>query len=193
LNFTEKDKKVFSAFCLVAEECNHHSEISMTNIAKKLNISRQAFHKSYYKTPDEIINAFHYYMDKDIRAKFDEFSKTGCTNWVKFFANDFLPMIYEEREFLRVFYGPVADPSYLHFMEDSYSGYLRPYISEDTFPEIHSDLAARAIIRQVLATISVWIRQPRPEPPLLFAKTFTYLLNNSTDDLFTKRKDLNEK
>lgn len=186
MKFTSTDERVFNAFCLVANESEFRSDITMAKIAQKMGISKQAINKYYYKNVNEIINALHYYVDQEVNDKIQNFinNKSNKKNLISFLAAEILPLLYKNREYLYVLYGEVADASWFKFIKMTYSPIIEPYIANfiDCI-DIDSQFLASIIIKQVIAIIGEWLSSPLPENPLTFQKKFIYLMLHSTSEL----------
>ncbi|MGM9886630.1 MAG: TetR/AcrR family transcriptional regulator [Lactococcus sp.] len=185
-NFTERDKRAFSAFCLVAEESTYRTDISMSKIAAKMGISRQALGKNYFRNVNEIIYFLHVYIDQTIQPQFKHFVASKRTDLPLFMAKELLPLLYDKREYLHVLYGSVADPSWNAYLENTYTDILEPYFS--TTAGIEARFLAQAVTRQILTIIGMWMADEIPEHPLTFSDKFLYLMNHSVNDLVSIQK-----
>lgn len=184
MKFAQSDERIFDAFCIVASESTYRTDITMTKIAEKMGISKQALHKSYYKNVNEIICALHYYVDQEPLEKLKNFDKNNSKDLINFFAYDILPLLYKKRDYFQVIYGHIADPSWTKFIKDNYSTILFSYLdnTEKRF-QINSEVIAHIVIRQVLSVLAAWLTSPSPENPLIFSKKFIYLMTHSTYNL----------
>lgn len=194
MKFEKIDEQIFIAFTLVASESRYHSEITLSQLASKVGITRQAIHKSHYKNIDEVIRGLHFFIDQKPNSKLKKFV-LNCegrqkTSLVKFFAAEILPDLYDKRQYLKVLYGGVADPSWTVFIVQSYVDILVPYFknSKDSL-DLDATFIAKLVVTQVMAIISNWITQEEPEIPSVFAKKFTFLINYSIGDLIDKSNE----
>lgn len=153
----------------------------MAKIAEKMGISKQALNKSYYKDVNEIIHFLHIYVDQDIQDKFQTFVEHHQKDLILFIAKEILPMLFKNKEYLCILYGTVADPSWLGYLEDTYSNIVQSHFHG--IYGFESEFLSKIIIRQVMSIIAPWLIQEKPEDALLFSKKFIFLMTHSTDDL----------
>ncbi|MDR2976622.1 MAG: hypothetical protein LBV19_04855 [Streptococcaceae bacterium] len=188
MKFSRKDILVMDAFCLVAKESKYRTDISMTKIAEKLGISRQALVKTYFKNVNEIIGSLHYFVDQEIRELISDLATDNIEKFLDDFAYQALPVIYEKRDYLSVLYGNVADPGWYGFLENTYFEILSPYFGTTSRKnDVLSGFLTRMAIRQIICILSSWLTSPNPESPLLFSKKFIYLTTHSVYDLMERR------
>lgn len=187
MHFTNYDIKIFSAFCLVAKESNNPNEVTISKIALKLGVTRQAIYKSYYRNINEIINALHLYIEKDIYGCFEhELKQKGSScNYIQFIANDILPKLYQKREYLNILYGTSIDTSWHSFLVKKYTHLLNQKLlkNENKLSTEYTEF----IVSQALAVIGVWMRCEEPEHPIYFKKRFLFLMNNSISEILYKK------
>lgn len=190
--FTSKDKKVFDAFCLVANESDSRDNITIPKVAKKLGISRQALNKQGYHSIDEIIDGLHHFVNQQSKPLIlDFFAKANSepSDFVSFFSDALLPILYTHRHYFHTLYGSIADPSWMKFVEETYGSIIEPHLDE-VDKSINRKLLSKIFIRQVMAIIACWLADKEPEHPLDFRKKFAYLMNHSACN-FLKASDKN--
>lgn len=175
LNFSKKDERIFRAFCLVAQESSKHSEISIPKIAQKLDISRQAFHYSYYKNIDELINSLHYYIDQDAKKIFKNHILKNSISFkelIDFFAYEIIPELYDKREYIGVLYGGIADPGWIPFIHKTYMTCISFYNYKEEF-NVH------IFISEAISIVSSWMLQETIESPITFSNKFVFFMTHS--------------
>ncbi|KEP87899.1 hypothetical protein X279_04885 [Oenococcus oeni IOEB_0501] len=69
----EIDERIFTAFVLVIKESSSYSKITLTSVANKLGMSRQALYKTHYQSIDELVIALHYFIDQNPQMKLKNF------------------------------------------------------------------------------------------------------------------------
>lgn len=183
MNFTNYDLKIFSAFCLVTTESTSTNQVTISRIAKKLDVTRQAIYKSHYSNIDEIINALHLYIEEDIQKSFQyQIQKDGkMFDWIHFIANDILPKLYQKREYLNVLYGTTVDTTWHDFLTKKYTTLLNQSLvaTKKDFAIEYNEY----IVAEALAIIGVWMKYPEPEHPIYFGKRFIFLMEHSISNI----------
>jgi hypothetical protein len=182
MQFTQYDKRIFLAFCAVANESDCRSEVTMAKIAAKIDITRQGIRKYGYANVDEIINALRFYVTQEIQTEFQTFLAHNKSNFIPFFATRILPLIYEKRDYFKVLHGPVADAAYIYFAKDIYIPIFESCLALPKEFENDSEIFADVLIRRITSTITAWLMSPNPENPITFQEKFLFLMSHSASE-----------
>lgn len=183
MKFSTYDLRIFSAFCLVANESNTPNQVTISKIAQKLDITRQAIYKSHYSNVDEIIHALHLYIEEDIHSSFTKqiSNSNSSFNCIEFIANDIVPKLYDKREYLSVLYGNKIDTTWQEFLTKRYTSALNQLLEINKNP--YSSQYSEYIVAQALSIIGVWMKSKQPEHPIYFSKRFIFLMEHSISEI----------
>lgn len=183
MKFNQYDLNIFSAFCAVAEKSSTPDQVKISEIAKKLGVSRQSIYKSHYRNINEIINALHLYIEEDINRDFQNAIVTNKESFdcIYFIAYNILPKLFLKKEYLHVLYGTSVDPSWHNFLTKRYTHMLSHFFHTKNSKLDEEDY--EFIVAQTLAIIGVWMRSDKPEEPIYFSKKFYFMLEHSIADI----------
>lgn len=182
--YSNSEIRVFDAFCVVARENEAYGKVTLSKIAEEMGISRQALTKSYFRDLEEIIVAFHNYVDQDVSEKMRTYVATGQKELSAFLVTEIFPLLYRKRKYLRVLYGEAADPSWPFYVVEKYSQLLFPYFSESIKRfNLEPTFVTRSIVCIVFSAITDWLSAPEPEKPELFGEKFLALMEHSFIEL----------
>ncbi|MDR0199950.1 MAG: hypothetical protein LBI43_05165 [Streptococcaceae bacterium] len=185
ITFREKDVRIFEELCWLAKDASHFSDVTIEKIAGRMNLSRQAIYKNYYRSIDDILESMHIFVDQEGQSKIKEFLRSKNSGFIHFLADEILPIIYEKRQFQATLYR--YDPTWLSYIEKAYLPIFSRYLKETIKVTFDSDFAARLVIQQILTILSQWVQKEQPETPLDFHDKFIYLLSVSPTELMNEK------
>ena len=190
----EIDERIFTAFVLVIKESSSYSKITLTSVANKLGMSRQALYKTHYQSIDELVIALHYFIDQNPQMKLKKFLSQQAayqhTDLIHFFAEEILPDLYSKRQYLQILYKGIACPPWTRFIMKSYIDILEPYFKgSEAKTGLSVEFMMQLAITQTLTIIANWMNQPKPENPATFSKKFIFLMTHSINDLISINPD----
>lgn len=113
-------EKIIDAFFALASENPEKSNFTISEIASKAGISRQAIYQKHFKNFNEIILYVHNLIDKEICQVFNNYNPSSNINPLDYIAENVLPAIWKERQWIRCLYTTNIDPNF----EDFYCIYL---------------------------------------------------------------------
>ncbi|MDR0199440.1 MAG: TetR/AcrR family transcriptional regulator [Streptococcaceae bacterium] len=186
ISYSSTDIRIFGAFCQTTKEVSSFSEITLPKIAAHAAMTRQSLYQTYYKSVDELIKAMQLYVDQDGQEKIKHFVSQKNKGFLKFFALEVLPLIYENRTFQAALYGDILYSGWIAYLENTYSPILEKYIQTDSSQLLEPRYTANLVLRQILAILSQWMRSPQPETPILFKDKFLYLMKLSPAELLNE-------
>jgi AcrR family transcriptional regulator len=182
--YKSNEIRVFDAFCAAAVEKTNSKPVTLTEIAAKMGISRQALVKSYFPDVDNIVASLHNYVDEEIFEMFRAFVDSGNRNLFVFLADEVFPILYRKRKYLHALYDTNADSSWLTFVVRKYSLLFQPFFSEsEERIGLKPAFVAKCVVCNVIALISAWLRSPSPESPEQFGRKLLTLMSLSFDEV----------
>ena len=177
---TEGQKKIIAAFFEVAATVGDTDKITIKMIADQVGIRRESIYKYHFRNIDEIINHIHNLIDKEVfeRFKYHTIDKGGDAVW--FLTYEFLPVLYEKREWLKILYSTKVDPSWMEFLVNRYVPIIKEYLDLNNKNEpIHNLYLSKIVVKEFLSIVSTWLTHDEPESLASFQKKFLYLLKLS--------------
>lgn len=91
-------QKILDAFYDLAMQNPNEANLSMSDLAKKVGISRQAIYKHHFNSVDDIIESIHESIDKPIYEMFLEYDTLENKDPFLFIADNIFPILYENRK-----------------------------------------------------------------------------------------------
>lgn len=105
-------EKIIDAFFALASENPEKSNFTISEIASKAGISRQAIYQKHFKNFNEIILYVHNLIDKEICQVFNNYNPSSNINPLDYIAENVLPAIWKERQWIRCLYTTNIDPNF---------------------------------------------------------------------------------
>ena len=99
-------QKILDAFYDLAMQNPNEANLSMSDLAKKAGISRQAIYKHHFNSVDDIIESIH----KPVYEAFLEYNTLTNKDPFLFIADNIFPILYENRKWLKMLYSSSTDP-----------------------------------------------------------------------------------
>ena len=189
---SDRQRQIIDAFFLVVEEASEPKKITMDMITKKAGISRQSIYDKHFSNIGEIIDKIHALVSEECEVRMQKFFSDGYRDYnddfFKFFEQEILPLLYEKRDWLKILYSKVLDSSWADYAHKVYTPYIELYIKKTgNQSPLANDFICSLIVRQIIAIISNWLTNDRPEPASLFQKKFDYLIKTSTYELLFEK------
>lgn len=184
---TDSQQRVIDMFFIIAKETPDIKKISLQMIADRLGIRRESIYKYCFRTPEEILERAHYLIDIKIEVAVTNFIESSNHNVNIFLTDKMLPILYEHREWLQIFYSTTLDPQWGVFLEKKYSPLIKKYldkIKKDHF--IPNKFLSLLILKQFSSIISVWLKAPNPEPVSIFKKKFLIVFKTPPYDFLNQ-------
>ena len=180
---------IVNAVFRIASKNPKKRELTMAEIAKEAGISRQAIYQKHFANVKEIFNYIHRSMTDEVFATF----KTSITNpknhsIYEAVANDIIPLVYQKRDRVYVFYHTSLDTGVSNFLEAHYVDLLEHAAIEiDNKGPFSNKSMMRIVINYIFSIVGEWIAEDFPDPPEVFAKKFLDLMESSPKDLIDAR------
>mgnify|MGYP000852774160 FL=1 len=114
-------QKILDAFYDLAMQNPDEVNLSMSDLAKKAGISRQAIYKHHFHNVDDIIESIHENIDKPIYEAFLEYNTLTNKDLFLFIADNIFPILYENRKWLKMLYSSSADPYWTNYLKKIYT------------------------------------------------------------------------
>lgn len=182
-------QRIITAFFRLAEKDPLRSDFSFSEIAEEAGIARQTIYRNHYNSPSEIIQDIHQEIDHKINREMKLF-KGSPEEAVDFFADRIIPLLYQDKVWLRYLYSTAADPTWRPFLKRNYHHWLDKHLDLDgRVADLDRQLALDMAVTMVLAMLEAWITQPVPVPPELFGPQFKQLCHHSLADLVGLEKE----
>lgn len=181
---------IVSAFISLAKQNPQRSSFTMSEIAKKAGISRQAIYQKHFHNYDDIIKYIHEQADQQIFQIFNNYCSRRDGNPIECFANFAIPLVYENRNIIRTLFITQADPSWKEFLRDTYSKWILKNVHYNKEFDFSEDDMTYIVANMIITFIEAWIRKENPTPPEKFKKTFLLLTTISLQDyIILQEKD----
>lgn len=174
----ETRQQIINAYFRLALKSPEQSEFSLTEIAKEDQISRQAIYQKHYRNVQEIKEDLSSQLLKEIEKVFGEQKHQANHKFLENFAEHVLPLFYQYRQDLRVFYTTSLSAHLQIKSESFFQKWLRPYLKNKR-PNINK--MAFAMAKMLSALIATWLTEDFPLPVSCFKQTFMNLLTNFSD------------
>lgn len=171
-------ERIIQAFFELALNEPSKARFSLAEIAKQAAISRQAIYKNHFNSIEEIIEEIHQILYAEFSTALKMYDPAVEPDPFVFFAEQFVPVFYNHRKWVRCLYITAADPSWIPFLAsvllEFQSKHVRINHEELQVPK---KKAAQLLVKGVMGLLEVWISQPEPTPPQQFAQTFLSVIN----------------
>ncbi|WP_049507291.1 TetR/AcrR family transcriptional regulator [Streptococcus anginosus] len=183
-------QKILDAFYDLAMQNPNEANLSMSDLAKKAGISRQAIYKHHFNSVDDIIKSIHESIDKPIYEMFLEYDTLENKDPFLFIADNIFPILYENRKWLKMLYSSSTDPYWTNYLKKIYTKWALENIKPNqSLIDLPDDFIISLLVHYVIANIEVWITQENPLPPQVFKEKFLTLVHSSLDQYISLDKD----
>ena len=185
-------QKILDAFYDLAMLNPDETNLSMSELAKKAGISRQAIYKHHFHNIDDIIAFIHDSIDKPVYETFLEYSTLTNKDPFLFIADKIFPILYENRKWLKMLYSSSTDPYWTNYLKKIYTKWALENIKPNqSLIDLPDDFIISLLVHYVIANIEVWITQENPLPPQIFKEKFLTLVHTSIDQYISSEKTEN--
>lgn len=176
---------IYVAFFRLASKKPYEAHtITIADIAKEAQISRQAIYQKHFRNVADIITSINNDIDKSIRAKLHKYRPVPGISPLAIIANEILPFLYEHREKMYIIHTTSVAPAWALFFEKEYKIWIKPYIKKPAERlGVSKTFLLKLYIKQIISVISTWLSERYPDPPEKFKVVFLQLMCSSTNDL----------
>ncbi|MCY7184323.1 TetR/AcrR family transcriptional regulator [Streptococcus gallolyticus] len=170
-------EKIIDAFFALASENPEKSNFTISEIASKAGISRQAIYQKHFKNFNEIILYVHNLIDKEICQVFNNYNPSSNINPLDYIGENVLPAIWKERQWIRCLYTTNIDPNFEGFIVSTYTKWGASNIvpKEGQF-NLSNEEVVQLVTSLTVVVIKNWITQDNPSPPKQFKGEFLRLI-----------------
>lgn len=170
-------KKIAETLLELAFEFEDFSTISIEQIIRDAGVSKSTFYK-YFQTKHDIFKYIHNSIDAEIYQKMceqnNQINEADSQTILAFIADDILPLLYKQRNVIKLLYNSAIDPYWEPFLEKRYikwsSKLFRTNVNHQF--NLKSPFIRRLIVKFVLSLIATWITSPFPAAPKEFRPKF---------------------
>ncbi len=178
-------QRIITAFFRLAEKEPLRSNFSFSEIAKEAGIARQTIYRNHYNSSEEIILDIHQEIDHKISSRLAHFEGNG-DDAITFFASEIIPLLYQDKLWLRYLYSTAADPTWRPFLKRHYRQWLSQHLQIDgSMADLDQQFALDIVVTTMLAIIESWITQPVPVPPEIFGEQFKKIVGHALVDFLS--------
>lgn len=169
-------EKILGAFFELVTENPQKTNFTISEIALKAGVSRQAIYQKHFRNFNEIITYVDDYIIVQIRQWCSQYNIEKDGNPMDYIANKLLPFVYENREYLKTLHTATIAKSFEDTIIISFTDWaidiIRP--QSETF-NLPKDVLTKIIVEQIVVIIKTWLLQEAPIPPQEFKKDFLNL------------------
>lgn len=169
-------EKILCAFFELVTENPQKTNFTISEIALKAGVSRQAIYQKHFRNFNEIITYVDDYIIVQVRQWCSQYNIEKDGNPIDYIANKLLPFVYENREYLKTLHTATVAKSFEDTIIVSFTEWaidiIRP--QSETF-NLPKDVLTKIIVEQIVVIIKTWLLQEAPMPPQEFKKDFLNL------------------
>ncbi|SFQ55669.1 TetR/AcrR family transcriptional regulator [Streptococcus equinus] len=169
-------EKILCAFFELVTENPQKTNFTISEIALKAGVSRQAIYQKHFRNFNEIITYVDDYIIVQVRQWCSQYNIEKDGNPMDYIANKLLPFVYENREYLKTLHTATVAKSFEDTIIVSFTEWaidiIRP--QSETF-NLPKDVLTKIIVEQIVVIIKTWLLQEAPMPPQEFKKDFLNL------------------
>lgn len=169
-------EKILGAFFELVTENPQKTNFTISEIALKAGVSRQAIYQKHFRNFNEIITYVDDYIIVQVRQWCSQYNIEKDGNPMDYIANKLLPFVYENREYLKTLHTATVAKSFEDTIIVSFTEWaidiIRP--QSETF-NLPKDVLTKIIVEQIVVIIKTWLLQEAPMPPQEFKKDFLNL------------------
>ncbi|SEI70066.1 TetR/AcrR family transcriptional regulator [Streptococcus equinus] len=169
-------EKILCAFFELVTENPQKTNFTISEIALKAGVSRQAIYQKHFRNFNEIITYVDDYIIVQVRQWCSRYNIEKDGNPMDYIANKLLPFVYENREYLKTLHTATVAKSFEDTIIVSFTEWaidiIRP--QSETF-NLPKDVLTKIIVEQIVVIIKTWLLQEAPMPPQEFKKDFLNL------------------
>lgn len=177
-------ERIITAFFRLAAKFPDRTAFSIAEIADEAGISRQAIYKNHFNSPEEITEYIHTAVDRKVSESLSGSPKT-VVRALHYFSEEILPILYENRTWLRYLYSTSADPVWRRFLTEKYRRWIIDNLALNVKQiKISKEQAATLVVNNILSIIEIWVSEEIPATPHDFKHTFLELCKLSIKDYY---------
>lgn len=170
-------KKIMDSY-LYLVDLHNSLEISISDITNVAGVSRATFY-NHFDSVEDVIPC----IEESVDAKISECINNhpnGVTKGIGIIdviSNEILPLIYENREILKILYISPLHPYWIDYLKANYSKWVSSFKSEYDCRTVPSYYAENLTYLFFFSIIELWVSKPVPETPAEFRKIFHSLFS----------------
>ncbi len=188
---TDTRDKIADALMDLAFENPLRSDFSMTEIAGRAGITRQAIYQKHFRNTKEIVEYLRHMTDARINALFQQYDPCSGQNPFDYFAYNILPVFYQNRRMIRCFYTTSLDPGWHSFIQNIYLDWgLNNFNTKGKLYHLSDRATTKLLVESTNAIIEAWLCQNNPAPAEEFRKDFLRLVKVPIYELLTVKGSL---
>ena len=181
-------ENIIAAFFRYAQKHPLKTSVTLSEIAKEAQISKQAVYQKHFSSMDELIQEIHKIMTAEILKELYKIPEDNKCPLFEELADSVLPIIHKYREGLKILYNTSLDSTWISFVEENYRSWLVPRIKIDVSQlEVSEKFFLKYISRQIVSLIALWISEDKPCPPEIYKPIFLNFLNCSLNNLINDK------
>lgn len=169
-------EKIIGAFFELVAETPQKTNFTISEIALKAGVSRQAIYQKHFRNFNEIITYVDDYIIWEIRQWCRHYGKEKDGNPLDYVADNLLPFVYDKREHLKLLHTAAITQPFEDTIVSTYTEWaidiIRP--QSETF-NLPKDVLTKIIMELIVVIIKTWLLQEAPMPPQEFKKDFLNL------------------
>lgn len=185
---SERQRQIMDALFLAVESVGDLKKVTMDMVAERAGMRRQSIYEKHFRNIGEIIETIHALVSQECEERMEHFFSHSYKyyqgNFISFFEQEILPLLYEKRDWLRNLYSSMLDSSWTDYAQKVYTPYIKRYLAKvGNHSGLPDDFVCGLIVRQIIAIVATWLTSDKPDPVSLFRPKFDRLLKTSTYDL----------
>lgn len=179
-------EKILCAFFELVTENPQKTNFTISEIALKAGVSRQAIYQKHFRNFNEIITYVDDYIIVQVRQWCSQYNIEKDGNPMDYIANKLLPFVYENREYLKTLHTATVAKSF----EDTIIVSFTEWASEIIQPKgnefkLSQEVLTKIIVEQTVVIIKTWLLQDTPIPPKEFKEDFLQITKSSLYSSYT--------
>ena len=180
----ETRKAITDALLDLALENPSRTNFSMTEIAERAGVSRQAIYQKHFRNCGEIVKCLREMTNEDVYTTFQKYNCISGENPFQFFADKILPIFYKKQKLLRCFFTTALDPTWRNYIIDIYSKWgTNNYRTRHTDFNLSNCAMTRMFIESTTSIVEAWICQDEPVSAEIFRTDFLRLVSTPLSNL----------
>ncbi|MCI6795497.1 MAG: TetR/AcrR family transcriptional regulator [Lachnospiraceae bacterium] len=180
----ETRKVITDALLDLALENPSRTNFSMTEIAERAGVSRQAIYQKHFRNYGEIVRCLREMTNEDVYTTFQKYNCISGEDPFQFFADKILPIFYKKQKLLRCFFTTALDPTWRNYIIDLYSKWeIDIYQRKHTEFHLSNCAMTRMFIGSTISIVEAWICQDEPVSAEIFRTDFLRLVSTPLSNL----------
>lgn len=184
LYLSERQHLIIDAYFACIQDAKSSKNITMQSIADRVGIRRQNIYKKHFPNLETIVKTSYMMADQKIHDKFTSYSQAHQQSLAQLFADEVLPLIWEQRFYLSILYSSPFNQDWFNYLNQKYVPLIEQHLKHPAeLSGFTPNFLATLIEKQITAVIATWLTAPEPEPLRLFQKHFLILISTPTTTL----------